>query len=148
MRVAPDVTAAYALLVVEDETGLRRSIADYFKDSGFLVTEADSGRTGLAVFREERPDIVFTDLCMHDGNGLELIAAINAESPLTPIVVISGAGMVVDAVAAMKQGACDYLCKPIRDLAALEHLARQAIEQFRQQRRSKATDEVTTSAVL
>jgi diguanylate cyclase (GGDEF)-like protein len=85
--------------------------------------------------------MLFTDLSMPDGNGLELIAAVHAESPQTPIIVISGAGMVVDAVAAMKEGACDYLCKPIRDMAALEHLTRQAIERFRQQRCSKATGE-------
>ncbi len=141
MGAAPEDTAAYTLLVVEDESGLRRSIADYFSDSGFLVTEAGSGLAGLHVFRADQPDIVFTDLCMPDGNGLEFIAAIHAESPLTPIVVISGAGMVVDAVAAMKHGACDYLCKPIRDMAVLELLARQAIERSRQQRRSKATGE-------
>jgi len=138
-------TTAYTLLVVEDEAGLRRSIADYFSDSGFLVAEAGSGREGLAVFREVQPDILFTDLSMPNGNGLELIKAVHAVSPQTPIIVISGAGMVVDAVAAMKEGACDYLCKPIRDLPALEHLTRQAIERFRHQQRSRAvgTDPLT-----
>ena len=131
----------YTLLVVEDESGLRRSIADYFIDSGFRVVEAESGNHGRAAFRAHCPDLVFTDLCMPDGNGLELIAALHAESPLTPIIVISGAGMVADAVTAMKYGACDYLCKPVRDLGALERLALQVIERYRQQRRGKAVGE-------
>ena len=128
MDIMPENTGGVSLLVVEDEAGLRCSIADYFSDSGFRVAEAVSGNGGLAAFRAHRPDIVFTDLSMPDGSGLDLIAALHAESPHTPIVVISGAGMVADAVTAMKLGAWDYLCKPIRDMASLEHLARQLIE--------------------
>ncbi len=141
MGVVQEDAAAYTLLVVEDEAGLRRSIVDYFSDSGFLVAEAASGREGLALFQAAPTDILFTDLSMPDGNGLELITAVHAVAPQTPIVVISGAGMVADAVVAMKEGACDYLCKPIRDLSALEHLARQAIERFRLQQRSKSVGE-------
>ena len=141
MDTVKENSPPFTLLLVEDEEGLRRSVADYFSDSGFRVVESAMGRDGVAAFLTERPDIIFTDLSMPDGNGLELIKTVHAESPLTPIVVISGAGMIADAVEAMKLGACDYLCKPIRDLAALEHLARQAIERFRHQQRSKATGE-------
>jgi diguanylate cyclase (GGDEF)-like protein len=123
--------AGYSVLVVEDEVGIRRSIAEFFSDSGFIVAEAASGREGLARFRQVQPDLLLTDLCMPNGSGLELIAAVHAESPLTPIIVISGAGMIEDAVTAMKEGACEYLCKPIRDLAALELTVRQTIEQYR-----------------
>ncbi len=144
MEILQKNTAGLTLLVGEDEAGLRRSIADYFCDSGFRVIEAASGREGLALFRAVQPDILFTDLCMPEGNGLELITAVHELSPQTPVIVISGAGMVADAVVAMKAGACEYICKPVQDLAALEHLARSAIERFREQEYSKTVGDPLT----
>lgn len=112
-----------SILTIEDETGLRKSIADYFEDSGFTVFEAADGREGLAAFREHNPDIVFADLCMPHCHGLEIIPVMHRESPTTPVVVVSGAGMLADAVEAMKRGAWDYVAKPVRELASLEQLA-------------------------
>lgn len=111
------------LLTIEDEIGLRKSIADYFEDSGFTVIEATDGNEGLAAFRTHKPDIVFADLCMPNVHGLEIIPVMHRESPLTPVIVVSGAGMLQDAVESMKRGAWDYVSKPIRELAALEQLA-------------------------
>jgi len=139
VRATQQDISAYRLLIVEDETDSRRSIADYFTDSGFQVAEAESGQEGLAVFRAVQPDILFTDLSMPNGHGLELIRNVHAVSPHMPIIVISGADSVADAVTAMKEGACDYFCKPVRDLSALEHLTRQAIERSHHQQRSKTS---------
>ena len=111
------------LLTIEDETGLRRSIVDYFEDSGFTVIEAADGNEGLEAFRTHKPDIVFADLCMPNGHGLEIIPVMHRESPLTPVVVVSGAGMLNDAVEAMKRGAWDYVSKPVREIETLEKLA-------------------------
>lgn len=111
------------LLTIEDETGLRKSIADYFEDSGFTVFEAADGREGLDSFREHKPDIVFADLCMPHCHGLDIIPVMHQESPTTPVVVVSGAGMLAEAVEAMKRGAWDYVAKPVRELASLEQLA-------------------------
>ncbi|GAM08651.1 putative signaling protein [Geobacter sp. OR-1] len=111
------------LLTIEDETGLRKSIADYFEDSGFTVIEASDGHEGLEAFRNHKPDIVFADLCMPKVHGLEIIPVMHQESPYTPVIVVSGAGMLQDAVESMKRGAWDYVSKPIRELGALEQLA-------------------------
>lgn len=124
---AQDHIQGITLLTIEDEVGLRKSIVDYFEDSGFTVIEAENGTEGLAAFLEHRPDIVFTDLSMPHGNGLDLIPALHRESPFTPIVVISGAGMLEDAVESMKRGAWDYVAKPIKELASLEEMARKLL---------------------
>lgn len=120
---------AIRVLTIEDDDGLRRSIADYLGDSGFTVYEAADAQEGLALFREHLPDIVFTDLRMPNGNGMDLLPLLREESPHTPVVVISGTGKLNDAVEAMKRGAWDYIEKPVRDLSLLEELSRKLFRQ-------------------
>jgi len=116
-------TEKIKILTIEDDELLRRSIATYLEDSGFVVHEASNAQEGLALFRQHQPDIVFTDLCMPNGSGLDLLPVLREESPHTPLVVISGAGKLNDAVQAMKLGAWDYIDKPVRNLSTLEDLA-------------------------
>jgi diguanylate cyclase (GGDEF)-like protein len=127
------------LLTIDDDPGLRRSIAGYFEDSGFTVFEAGNARDGLALFRQLSPDIVLTDLDMPNGNGLDLLPVLREDSPDTPVVVISGTGRLTDAVESMKRGAWDYLEKPVRNLSLLEYLVRKLFRQaldIRQQQHS------------
>ena len=86
------------LLIIDDESDFRESIALYFLDAGYTLFEASNGQEGLDVFERERPDIVFTDLRMPVMDGFEVITRISAESPDTPIIVISGAGLVKEAI--------------------------------------------------
>jgi DNA-binding NtrC family response regulator len=111
---------ATKLLIIDDEVDFRESIALYFLDAGFTVIEASDGREGLELFARERPDIVFTDLRMPVMDGFEVIAALTASSPETPIIVISGVGLVKEVIQAMRLGARDYLVKPILDMDALK----------------------------
>ena len=101
------------ILVIEDERYVRASLTVYLNDNGFQVLEAENGQVGLELFRSYRPDIVMTDLRMPVMNGFAVVEAIAAESELTPIVVVSGVGVVDEAVRAMRLGAWDYLSKPI-----------------------------------
>ena len=105
--------APIKLLIIDDELDFRESIALYFLDAGFSVFEASNGREGLDIFERERPDVVFTDLRMPVMDGFEVIAEITALSPDTPIIVISGVGLVKEVIHAMRLGARDYLVKPI-----------------------------------
>lgn len=132
---------AIRVLTIEDDDGLRRSIADYLGDSGFTVYEAGNAQEGLALFREHQPDIVFTDLRMPNGNGLDLLPLLREESPHTPVVVISGAGKLNDAVEAMKRGAWDYIEKPVRDLSLLEELSRKLFRQSLDSREQQVSPE-------
>lgn len=133
-----------SVLTIEDDHLLRESISTYLTDSGFRVHEAENAHDGLNLFRESRPDLVFTDLSMPNGSGLDLIPLLKEESPSTPIVVISGTGRIEDAVEAMKRGAWEFIVKPIRDLSTLEDLSRRLMvrsgEMVRQQQESTRAD--------
>lgn len=119
------------LLTVDDEEGIRSGIAAYFEDSGYLVSEAADGQAALALIRQSPPDILITDLRMPNMDGLELIAAVTEEYDNLPIVVLSGTGVLADAIDALRRGAWDYLTKPIQDLAELEIIVQRCLERAR-----------------
>jgi DNA-binding NtrC family response regulator len=121
------------ILVIDDEPVIRESIATYLEDSGFTVLQAADGIEGLAMFRAEHPDLVMVDLRMPGIDGLEVLSSVTRESPDTPTVVVSGTGVLQDAVEALHLGALDFVTKPILDMAVLEHAARKALERSRLQ---------------
>jgi DNA-binding NtrC family response regulator len=121
--------APIKLLIIDDEADFRESMALYFLDAGLIVFEAANGREGLDVFERERPDIVFTDLRMPVMDGFEVISGITGISPDTPIIVISGAGLVKEVIRAMRLGARDYLVKPILEMDELQLVMMRALRE-------------------
>ncbi|MDH4608924.1 two-component system response regulator RssB [Pseudomonas sp. BN102] len=116
------------LLIIDDDEVVRASLAAYLEDSGFSVRQASNGLQGLQVFERDRPDLVICDLRMPQVDGLELIRRISELESETPVIVVSGAGVMSDAVEALRLGAADYLIKPLEDLAVLEHSVRRALD--------------------
>jgi diguanylate cyclase (GGDEF)-like protein/PAS domain S-box-containing protein len=119
------------LLTVDDEAAIRDCIAAFFEDLGFLVSQAEDGLDALDLIRRNRPDIILTDLRMPRMDGLELIAAVMSEFDNLPIIVISGTGVLADAIDALRRGAWDYLTKPIQDLGELEIIVQRSLERAR-----------------
>lgn len=119
------------LLIIDDDNIVRASLAAYLEDSGFNVLQASNGLQGLDIFEREQPDLLICDLRMPQVDGLELIRRLTALGVQTPIIVVSGAGVMSDAVEALRLGAADYLIKPLEDLAVLEHSVRRALERAR-----------------
>lgn len=119
------------LLIIDDDDVVRASLAAYLEDSGFKVLQANNGLQGLEVFQQESPDLMICDLRMPQVDGLELIRRINALGADVPVIVVSGAGVMNDAVEALRLGAADYLIKPLEDLAVLEHSVRRALDRSR-----------------
>ena len=126
--VTMDFKARFKVLAIDDEPLVRKSIVAFLEDSGFEVFEADNAREGLRVFHEQKPDVVLCDLQMPVMSGLELLSHFHQEQIHTPIIVVSGAGLLHDAVEALRLGAWDYVIKPITDLNKLEHAINQALE--------------------
>jgi len=116
------------ILAIDDEPLVRASIVAFLEDSGFEVLQAENGREGLRVFHEQRPDVILCDLHMPVMSGLDLLNNLREEYENVPFIVVSGAGMVHDAVEALRLGAWDYVVKPITDLSKLEHAIKQALE--------------------
>ncbi len=120
--------AGKKILTIDDEESLRRSIKLFFEDSDFIVFEAGDGKEGVRVAKEQHPDIVLVDLRMPEMDGLEVIEILSKDMPDLPIIVVSGTGVLEDAIEAIRAGACDYITKPVTDLLVLEHTVNKALE--------------------
>lgn len=116
------------VLVIDDDTIVRQSIATYLEDSGFQVHQEADGRTALTWFAKHQPDVVLTDLRMPDIDGLSILDSIRQTNPETAVIVISGMGVVGDVVTALRLGATDYLLKPLVDMAVLVHSVNRSLE--------------------
>jgi len=115
------------VLVADDESGVRESVGRVLRHEGFRVIAAEDGDAALAALREGGVDLLLADLRMPGLDGLELLRAAKLLTPEVEIVVLSGHGTVEEAVAAMKEGAYDFLTKPF-ERAQLVRTVRQALE--------------------
>jgi len=105
----------HRILLVDDEPGIRRVLSISLADSGYQVTTAENGEDALARFREQRPDIVLTDIKMPDMDGIELLQHIKAEAPDTEVILFTGHGDMDLAIKGLKHDATDFVTKPIND---------------------------------
>lgn len=85
-------TAACKILVIDDDTLVRRTLCMTLAKMGYAVVEAPTGQMGIVEFKKENPDIVITDVMMPDKNGLETISELRAINPAVRIVAMSGNG--------------------------------------------------------
>ena len=110
---------ARTILVVEDETTLRETLADALEAEGFHVAQAADGRSALVSFRSEHPDLVLLDLMLPELSGIEVCRIIRAESGV-PIVMLTAKDSELDKVVGLELGADDYVTKPfsLRELSA------------------------------
>jgi len=116
------------ILTIDDEEALRRSFRIFFEDLGFIVFEAHNGKAGIECYLQEQPDIVLVDLRMPEMDGLQVINILAKKDPELPIIVVSGTGILQDAVEAIRAGAIDYITKPLTDMYVLEHVVNKALE--------------------
>ncbi|MCO7223605.1 SpoIIE family protein phosphatase [Pleionea sp. CnH1-48] len=119
------------ILTIDDDDLVRQSIVVFLEDCGYDVIEADCGEDGVRLFESEQPQLVLCDLRMPGMDGMKVLENITRISPDTPVIVISGAGLINDVVEALRLGAIDYLIKPISDLAVLEHAVEGAFSKQR-----------------
>ncbi|HYC00303.1 MAG TPA: sigma-54 dependent transcriptional regulator [Candidatus Limnocylindrales bacterium] len=107
------------LLIVEDEEVLRMTLARNLRGRGHVTRTAESAEDALALIAEGPPDLILTDHRLPGRTGHDLLRTVKAEHPEIPVVLITAHGTVEDAVAAMRDGAADYLRKPV-DLGELQ----------------------------
>ncbi len=128
---------ALTILTIEDELSIRMSIVAYLEDQGFLMEEAENGLLGIERFREVKPDLVLCDLRLPEMDGLDVLSHIVLESPETPVIIVSGANQMSDAIQALQRGAWDYITKPITDMAILRNSIRRALERAQLMRENR-----------
>ena len=117
----------YRLLVVDDEKNIREGLAAGLELSGHEVVTAADGAEGIKRFLKGDIDMVIADLRMPGLTGDELLKKIQHESPGTPVILLTGHGTVEAAVEAMRNGAWDFLTKPV-NLDHLSLLVKQALD--------------------
>ena len=155
------------LLLVDDEEAIVRVLSISLKSDGYTVIPAYSGKEGLKQFEKESPPIVLTDLKMPGMSGIELLRKIKELNTDTEVIVITGHGDMDSAIEALRNGASDFINKPVRDEALaialkraqekitirrqlmayttdLEHMCRIATEEVR--RKSEFQDKMITSS--
>jgi len=125
------MTELPVVLTIDDEPGIRQSIAAYLEDSGFEVQQAENGRIGIEMIRAQPPDVILCDLRMPEADGMAVLDVVVNEAAGIPFIVVSGAGVLGEALEALRKGAWDYIPKPIQDMAVLEHTIHRALERAR-----------------
>lgn len=110
------------ILVVEDDTDVRRAVSLWLTTSGYAVFEAEDGHTGLAMARAEKPDAMLLDLRLPGLDGFGVLAALGREGgEPPPVIIISGQDEITGVIQAFRMGAADYLQKPIVSFDLLGH---------------------------
>ena len=102
-----------AVLVVDDEAGVRASLAGILADEGYAADAVDSGEAALQALEHRRYDLVLLDVWLPGADGLEVLARIRETNLEIPVVVISGHGTIETAVKAVRLGAQDFVEKPL-----------------------------------
>ena len=127
------------ILVVDGDALVRASIRELLERCGFSVRDADSCDTGIAAFRGSRPDIVLVEHRLPDGDGVQLISHVRATDPDVPCIVLSGHGTIDLAVQAVKEGAENFVTKPIKS-GLLEALIPRLLQQQASRKRTIVQD--------
>jgi DNA-binding NtrC family response regulator len=106
--------SAAQVLLVDDESNIRRMLAALLREEGFTVAEAPNGNAALLQLDDVDPDVIVLDLLMPPGpDGLETLVRIRERGRATPVIMMSGKAQLTDAVRAVKQGAFQFLEKPL-----------------------------------
>jgi two-component system response regulator HydG len=122
-----------SILVVDDDTTIRETLAEFLTALGHTVREAATATEGRRAVADHSPDIALVDLRLPDADGLRLLEAIRADDPEVGVIFLTGHADVPTAVRAMREGAADFLEKPV-DLDAVEAAVGRAAETGRMRR--------------
>jgi len=148
-----------SILIVDDEQSMREACREVLVPEGFNLAEASSGKSALDIIARQAFDLLILDLKMPQVDGMEILRAVQQESPGTATVVITGYPSIDTAVEAMKLGAADFLPKPftpdvlrltVRRVLNGERMARenQLLRSQLEESRGKSFDLVGQSAVM
>ena len=101
-----------SLLIVDDDNPFRERLARAMEKKGFIVSQAEGVKKGIEIAKLKKPSFAVIDLRLNDGNGLEVVKQIQNSNSGSKIIMLTGYGNIPTAVAAIKEGAIDYLSKP------------------------------------
>ncbi len=115
------------ILIVDDEAAQRTALAGFLRKKGYEILQAESAEAALATVQQQVVDLVLSDLRMPGMDGARLLAALKSMNPGLDVIIMTAFGTMEEAVQAMKEGALDFITKPI-DLGQLEMTVAKAME--------------------
>jgi two-component system, NtrC family, nitrogen regulation response regulator NtrX len=137
------------ILIVDDEADIRELVSGILQDEGYVTRTARDSDDALAHVASRRPSLVFLDIWLQGSrlDGLQLLDGMKQQHPELPVVMISGHGNIETAVAAIKQGAYDFIEKPFK-ADRLVLVAQRALETSRLKREVKALKQLSPSTLV
>lgn len=133
-----------SVMVVDDEPGIRTALRANFLRHGWRVETASGVREAIRNLQGREFDLVVTDMRMPDGSGMEVMRAARSSSPTTAVILLTAYGSVPDAVTAMRDGALDYVTKPI----PFDQLQATAAQVMQRARQTAVEDETATGDIV
>ncbi len=115
------------ILVADDESSIRNLVGELLEDEGHTVTLAEDGKDALEKFNRGWQEIVFSDIRMPRMTGIELLGEVMQINENTQFIIMTSHASVENSIAALKQGAFDYIIKPFEDLDLVVETAKRAI---------------------
>ncbi len=139
------------ILIVDDERDIRELISDILKDEGFTTRLAGNSEEAMAEMNKEAPALMILDIWLKDSHmdGIDILKSVKRDNPDVPVIIISGHGNIEIAVAAIKQGAYDFIEKPF-NIDQLMVVITRAMETSRLRRENSALrrKDVTTADMI
>jgi len=137
------------ILLIDDEEFTRKELSGYLEEEGYYVITASEGEEGIRMFEEHYPELVLTDVKMPKVDGFEVLRRIKTQKPETRVIILTGHGDEDMVLKALKEGANDYIKKPL-NLSHLSECIMRAIESIRSLKRTtfNASSIITINQLL
>jgi DNA-binding NtrC family response regulator len=120
---------AFKIMIIDDEVNQRKAIKGFLSKKGYFVIDSDSWLNAIKIINSEKIDLILTDYKMPDKTGEDVVREMQYINPLVPVIVMTAYGTIETAVSIMKNGAFDFIQKPI-DLLELLKLIEKAKNQI------------------
>ena len=133
------------ILVIDDEEMVRQSLEEILRLEGYDITPACSGEEALEILGQENFDLILLDLKMPGVDGIEVLRTVSKASPDTKVILLTGHGSLESAIEALRQGAHDYLLKPVSSRDLLSSVAGAITKRTEQQHKRLLLEQLDTS---
>ena len=130
------------ILIIDDEAAIRQTLARILQQAGFEVTTAENGEQGLSFIQTTNFDLIFMDLRMPGVAGMEALKIIHASFPNLPVILFTAQPDINSAVEALRNGATDYLLKPLKPQSVIERAETVLAAQRKESRKREITMQI------
>jgi DNA-binding response OmpR family regulator len=130
------------ILIIDDEAALRQTLARILQHAGFEVTTAENGEQGISFIQTTNFDMIFMDLRMPGMAGMDVLKLIHASYPNLPVILFTAQPDLTSAVEALRNGATDYLLKPLKPQALIERAQTIIANQQKENRKREISQQI------